>query len=155
MNFERNILIYVPFIFKHINGSLFYRKLKSLKEIMAYDEYLADRIRRTLQEKRIAYAEMKMMGGLLFKVDNKMFCGIHIDKKYGDSLLMARIGEEAYNKEIEKPHCLPMDFTGRPMRGYIFVTPDGFDTEDDLAYYMDLCMAFNPLAKASKPKNRK
>ena len=58
-------------------------------------------------------------------------------------------------KEIEKEHCLPMDFTGRPMRGYIFVTPDGFDTEDDLAYYIDLCMTFNPLAKASKPRNRK
>ena len=125
---------------------------KATKINMAYDEYLADRIRRSLQEKRITYTEMKMMGGLLFKVDNKMFCGIHIDKKYGDSLLMARIGEEAYKKEIEKKHCLPMDFTGRPMRGYIFVTPYGFDTEDDLAYYIDLCMTFNPLAKASKPK---
>jgi hypothetical protein len=122
---------------------------------MAYDEYLADRIRRQLKEKRIHFTDMKMMGGLMFKVDNKMLCGIHIDKKYGDSLLMARIGEDAYEAEIKSEHCLPMDFTGRPMRGYIFVTPDGFDTEDDLSDYLDLCLAFNPLAKASKPKKKK
>lgn len=122
---------------------------------MAYDEYLADRIRRQLNEKHIHFTELKMMGGLLFKVDNKMFCGIHIDKKYGDSLLMARIGEEAYEVELQKEHCLPMDFTGRPMRGYIFVTPDGFDTEESLSHYIDLCLAFNPIAKASKPRKKR
>ena len=122
---------------------------------MAYDEYLADRIRRQLKEKRAPFSEMKMMGGLCFKADNKMLCGIHIDKKYGDSLLMARIGELAYDKEILKDSCLPMDFTGRPMRGYIFVTPEGFDSEDDLSYFLDLCLAFNPLTKASKPKKKK
>ena len=122
---------------------------------MAYDDYLADRIRRQLKEKRIHFTDMKMMGGLLFKVDNKMFCGIHIDKKYGDSLLMARIGEDAYETAIRSKYCLPMDFTGRPMRGYIFVTSDGFDSEDDLSHYLDLCMAFNPLAKTSKSKRKK
>lgn len=122
---------------------------------MAYDEYLADRIRQQLKEKRTSFDELKMMGGLCFKVDNKMLCGIHIDKKFGGSLLMARIGESIYEKELEKPECLPMDFTGRPMRGYIFVTPDGFDTEDDLSYWLDLCITFNPLAKASKPRKKK
>ena len=122
---------------------------------MAYDEYLADRIRQQLKEKKLPYEEMKMMGGLCFKVDNKMLCGIHIDKKYGDSLLMARIGELAYKKEIQKDSCLPMDFTGRPMRGYIFVTPEGIDIEADLSHYLDLCLAFNPIAKASKPKKNK
>lgn len=121
---------------------------------MAYDEYLADRIRRQLNEKHIHFTELKMMGGLLFKVDNKMFCGIHIDKKYGDSLLMARIGEEAYEIELHKDHCLPMDFTGRPMRGYIFVTPDGFDSDADLAYYIQLCLDFNPNAKSSISKRK-
>ena len=96
-----------------------------------------------------------MMGGLCFKVDNKMLCGIHIDKKYGDSLLMAHIGETAYEKEILKITCLPMDFTGRPMRGYIFVTPDGFDTDEELSHYIDLCLDFNPLAKANRPKRKK
>ena len=122
---------------------------------MAYDEYLADRIRQLLKEKRTPFTELKMMGGLCFKVDEKMLCGIHIDKKYGDSLLMARIGGTAYENEIEKSNCLPMDFTGRPMRGYIFVTPDGFDSDDGLAHYLDLCLAFNPMSKASSPKKKK
>ena len=121
---------------------------------MAYDEYLADRIRQQLKAKHITFSELKMMGGLCFKADNKMLCGIHIDKKYGDSLLMARIGIDAYTKELEKPECLPMDFTGRPMKGYVFVTPDGFDTDEDLSYWIDLCLAFNPFAKASKPKKK-
>ncbi|MEZ5196782.1 MAG: hypothetical protein R2764_10365 [Bacteroidales bacterium] len=63
-----------------------------------------------------------------------MCCGIHIDKKYGDSLLMAKIGEVAYHQEIDKEACLPMDFTGRPMRGFIFITPRGFDMDTDLEY---------------------
>ena len=119
---------------------------------MAYDEFLGDRIRQTLKERKANFSELKMMGGLCFKVDEKMICGIHIDKKYGDSLLMARIGEEQYKKEIHKDVCLPMDFTGRPLKGYIFITPDGFDTDDDLLYWIDLCLSFNPIVKASKKK---
>ncbi len=119
---------------------------------MAYDEYLAERISNVLKQKNVSFNTKPMMGGLLFQVNDKMLCGIHIDKKYGDSLLMARIGEDAYPEEITKEFCLPMDFTGRPMRGYIFVTPQGFDMEDDLEYWLDLCLAFNPLAKASKGK---
>ncbi|TNJ42124.1 RNA methyltransferase [Tamlana fucoidanivorans] len=121
---------------------------------MAYDEFLADRIRQHLKDQHIVFSELKMMGGLCFKVDNKMLCGIHLDKTYGDHLLMARIGETAYTNEIEKPECLPMDFTGRPMKGYVFVTPDGFDSDADLSYWIDLCLAFNPLAKASKPRKK-
>lgn len=122
---------------------------------MAYDEFIADRIRRALKELGAQTTEMKMMGGLLFKMDEKMLCGIHIDKKYGDNLLMARIGEDAYERELEKKETLPMDFTGRPMRGYIFVTPDGIDMEDDLKYWLQLCIDFNPLAKASKKRKKK
>lgn len=121
---------------------------------MAYDEYLADRVRAVLRDENADFSEMKMMGGLCFKVDNKMLCGIHIDKKLNESLLMARIGEAAYESEVEKEVCLPMDFTGRRMRGYIFVKSEGFDFEDDLAYWIRLCLAFNPEAKASKKKKK-
>jgi TfoX N-terminal domain len=119
---------------------------------MAYDEHTAERIRRILQEKRARFTDKKMIGGLCFMVNDKMLCGTHIDKKMGDSLLMARIGEEAYEHEIHKKECLPMDFTGRPMKGYIFIKPEGFDADDDLAYWIQLCLDFNPLAKASKKK---
>ncbi len=122
---------------------------------MAYDQYFGERITNILNERKVEFFSKKMMGGLLFMVDNKMLCGIHIDKKYGDSLLMARIGETAYTSELEKDVCLPMDFTGRPMRGYIFVTPEGCDKDEDLEYWIDLCLEFNPFAKASKPKKNK
>lgn len=119
---------------------------------MAYDEFLADRIKRILTDKNVHFTFRKMMGGLLFSVDDKMLCGIHIDKKYGDSLLMVRIGETACTNEIDKKNCLPVDFTGRPMRGYIYVTPDGFDMDKDLDYWITLCLKFNPFAKSSKRK---
>jgi hypothetical protein len=110
---------------------------------MAYDEHLGDRIHHIMQTKNIPFFTKKMMGGLIFMVNKKMCCGIHIDKKYGDSLLMAKIGVDAYKQEIEKEECLPMDFTGRPMKGYIFVTPQGFDLEVDLEYWIDLAISFN------------
>jgi len=121
---------------------------------MAYDEHTAERIRTILTEKRVEFSERNMMGGRIFFVDDKMMCGIHIDKKFGDQLMMARIGEVAYEKEIKKEECLPMDFTGRPMRGYIFITPDGIDHDKDLSYWLDVCLAFNPLAKASPRKKK-
>ena len=96
-----------------------------------------------------------MVSGLLFKMDEKMLCGIHLDKKHGDTLLMARIGEDVYEDELKKAETLPMDFTGRPMRRYIFVTTDGLDMEDDLKYWLQLCIDFNPLAKASPKKKKK
>lgn len=122
---------------------------------MAYDESLAGRIGKVLEEFGTDYTVKKMMGGLLFSVDDKMLCGTHIDKTYGDSLLMARVGEAVYERELEKEECLPMDFTGRPMKGYIFVTPAGFSTNKDLAYWLQLCLDFNPMAKASKKRKKK
>lgn len=68
---------------------------------------------------------------------------------------MARIGEEACATHLDKPGCLPMDFTGRPMKGYLFIIEEGFDMDEDLAYWVDLALAYNPLAKASKKKSRK
>lgn len=62
-----------------------------------------------------------------------MLCGIHIIKN-GNSLLMARIVENAYLNELDKSKCFPMEFTGRPTKGYVFVTPEGFYTDDDLGY---------------------
>lgn len=110
---------------------------------MAYDEHLGDRIRQYLQSKNVSFYDKKMMGGLVFMVNNKMCCGIHIDKTSGDSLLMAKIGDEVYEKEIQKDVCLPMDFTGRPVKGYIFITPNGFDLDTDLEYWIDKAIIFN------------
>jgi len=121
---------------------------------MAYDEFLADRLRNIFLQSKADFYEKKMFAGLCFMVDDKMCCGIHYDKKKQTDLLMARIGEEASVEAMQREGCHPMDFTGRPMKGYVFVTPDGFDSEDDLAYWVGLCLAFNPLAKASKKRKR-
>lgn len=119
---------------------------------MAYDQYTADRIHRYFDDKKVAYLAKKMFSGLVFMVDNKMACGVHFDKKKDTDLLMARIGDIASEKALARDDCYPMDFTGRPMKGYVFVTPDGYDMEDDLEYYLELCLQFNPVAKASKKR---
>ena len=121
---------------------------------MAYDEHLADRIRQIFQEKHIAFEEKKMMGGLCFMLDEKMCCGIHYDKNREIDLLMARIGEEAYTGAINRNGCHPMDFTGRPMKGYVFVDENGFDDDNDLEFWLQLAIDFNPLAKASKKRRK-
>ena len=56
---------------------------------------------------------------------------------------MAKIGVEAYEQEIKKLECLPMDFTGRPMKGFIFITPQGFDMDTDLEYWIDKAIDYN------------
>jgi len=113
---------------------------------MAYSELLADRIRLYFNDLRIAYEELKMMGGLCFMVDNKMCVGVVKED------LMARIGTETYENALTRKGARPMDFTKRPMKGYVFVAPDGIDMEEDLEYWLELALAYNPLAKASKKK---
>lgn len=111
---------------------------------MPYDELLADRIRNTLKEKRVVSTEKKMMGGLCFMVDDKMCVGIVKNE------LMARIDPEIYVQALSKKGCKEMNFTGRPMKGFVFVEPEGIDLDKDLDYWIDLCLDFNPKAKSSK-----
>ena len=113
---------------------------------MAYSEYLADRMRNVFKERKVDFSEKKMMGGLAFMVDNKMCAGI-----IGDQL-MARIGPEAYSDALEMDNVREMDFTGRALKGYVYIDGEGIDTDDQLAFWIDKCLAFNPLAKASKKK---
>ncbi len=122
---------------------------------MAYDEYTADRVARILTDRKVNFYGKKMFGGICYMVEEKMCCGILFNKKKDTDLMMARVGEEAYPEAIKRDGAQPMEFTGRPMRGYIFVIPDGYDTDEDLEYWVDLCLAFNPMAKASKKKVKK
>lgn len=115
---------------------------------MAYDEFLADRIRQNLAEERITFEEKKMMGGLCFMIDHKMCVGI-IKENF-----MARIGPERYELALEMDHCKAMDFTGRPLKGYVYVEPEGIENEDQLKHWIKWCLDFNPLAKASRKKKK-
>ncbi len=115
---------------------------------MAYDLYLADRIKRILQEKHIHFEEKKMMGGLCFMVDDKMCLGVEKNN------LMARIGEENRDLAFSKLGCREMNFTGRPMKNFVFVSPDAIDMDEELDFWVSLCLQYNPFAKSSKKKKK-
>ena len=119
---------------------------------MSFDEGTAQRIREVMLLNNIDFTEKKMFSGICFFVDDKMCCGTHFDKKHNQDLLLCRIGEEQYSREIENDDCIPMEFTGKPMKGYIFVLESGIKTNKQLAYWMQLCLNFNPLAAKSKKK---
>lgn len=111
---------------------------------MAYSEFLADRIRVSLKEKKVPYEEKKMMGGITFMVYGKMCIGIIKEN------LMARIDPDIYSDVLTKKGCREMDFTGRPMKGFVFVEPEGIDMDDDLDYWIGLALEYNPKAKSKK-----
>lgn len=102
---------------------------------MAYDEGLAQRVREYLHELKHV-EEKKMFGGLCFMVSRHMCCGILDDK------LMARVGPDHYEQLLEKEHAFPMDFTGKPMRGMIYVKPDGLESDQDLKAWVHVCLDF-------------
>ena len=113
---------------------------------MAYNEYLADRVSQFLSQKNVNFFEKKMFGGLVFMVDDKMCIGIVKDE------LMARINPDIYEESLLKEGCNKMNFTGRPMKGYVFLTDEAIDLDNDLHYWLQLALDFNPLAKASKKR---
>lgn len=85
---------------------------------MAYDERLADRVRDALAGED-GVTERKMFGALAFMVGGHMACGIVADE------LMLRLGQEGADQALDRPHTRPMDFTGRPLTGMVFVSPEG------------------------------
>lgn len=89
------------------------------------------------------------MGGLCFMIDGKMCVGVEKER------LMARIDPEIYEISLRRKGCVPMDVTGRPMRGFVFVTGEGLASEHDLALWLELALEFNPKAVSSRKKKRK
>lgn len=116
---------------------------------MAYDEYLADRVRQVFAERYVAAIEKKMMGGLCFMVNDKMCAGI-----VGETL-MVRIDPKLYQQALTRLGAREMDFTGRPMKGFLFVEPEGVDADEDLQDWLQLCLDYNPRAKSSKKKTNR
>ena len=79
-------------------------------------------------------------------VDDKMCIGVHTEK------IMARVDPEREEDLLLKPGAKTMDFTGRPMKGFIFVEPNGYDLDEDLKSWVDQCLEYNPKARSSKRK---
>lgn len=108
---------------------------------MPYDPLLEQRVRKFFDARHIKHNAKRMMGGLCFMVKGKMCVGVEKDR------LMARIGPEAYDEALTRKGCRPMDFTGRPMRGFVFVGLEGLKSEKDLASWLELALAYHPTAK--------
>ena len=102
---------------------------------MAYDEGLAHRIREVLVD-RDDVVEKKMFGGLAFMVSGYMCCGVL------DDTLMARVGPGQYESALRRPHARKMDFTGRPMKGFLYVSPAALELDEELAGWVNLCETF-------------
>lgn len=113
---------------------------------MAYNEFLADRVRRLFTEKKVHFEEKRMFGGLCFMVDGKMCVGPVNDN------LMVRIDPDVYEESLTRAGCTKMMFTGREMKGFVFIEPEGTDSDIELKYWVDLALEFNPKAKSSKKK---
>ncbi len=116
---------------------------------MAYNEFLSDRIAQYFKEKHVFFYEKKMFGGICFMVDDKMRVGVNKDE------VMARISPEIYEESLLKKGCKEMNFTGRPMKGFVFLTDEATDLDEDLYSWLQLALDYNPLAKSSKKKTSK
>jgi len=113
---------------------------------MAYNEFLGERISIVLKKRGVVFQEKKMMGGLAMMVDEKMCVGVVKEN------LMVRLDPDLYEDALTRRGCKPMDFTGKSMKGFVFVEPEGVDQEEDLDYWIELALDFNPRAKSSKKK---
>ncbi|OGU31295.1 MAG: RNA methyltransferase [Ignavibacteria bacterium GWA2_35_9] len=112
---------------------------------MAYNEKLAERVREAFAG-ITKVEEKKMMGGLTFMINNKMCVGILKDD------LMARIDPDVYDSVLKRKGCREMDFTGKPMKGFVFVSPEGTKSKKDLSYWVGLALDYNKKAKSSRRK---
>lgn len=102
---------------------------------MAYDETLAERVRSALED-RDDVVEKRMFGGLAFMLGGHMCCGV------SGSDLMVRVGPEAYETALAQPGASPMDFTGRPLTGFVFVDGTAVAADGPLAEWVGRGIAF-------------
>jgi TfoX/Sxy family transcriptional regulator of competence genes len=110
---------------------------------MAYDENLANRMREIFSSFE-KVEEKEMFGGLCFMLNDKMCAGIIREE------LMLRVAPEKHEELVELPGCRDMDFTKRPMKGYLYVSQDVLNSRKELKKWIDLAIDFNAIAKSSK-----
>ena len=101
---------------------------------MAYDEGVAEWLRDAFTNRKDV--NKKMFGSIAFMVSGNMCCGVVNDT------LMARVGPDRYEAALKKPQARKMDFTGKPLKGFVYVAPEGFESDDDLVYWVRLCVDF-------------
>jgi TfoX/Sxy family transcriptional regulator of competence genes len=116
---------------------------------MAYNEKIADMTRDLIALTHKKVEEKAMFGGLCFMVNGKMCVGVEKER------LMVRLDPAKYDEVMEREGCRPMDFTGRIMKGYVFVDAVVLNTKKKLEYWVKLALEYNIIAKASKKKTAK
>ena len=102
---------------------------------MGYNEKLADRIRKLLNRRK-GIEEKKMFGGLSFLLNGKMCCGIIKND------LVVRVGPENYEHVLTQPHTRPMDFTGRPIKGFVYVESNGLSRDVALRKWVNMSLSY-------------
>lgn len=102
---------------------------------MAYNEGMAQRIREELREFSDV-SEKKMFGGLAFMMRGNMCAGI-----IGDTLML-RVGPDQYDQALKWPHARKMDFTGKPLTGFVYVDAAGFESDDDLKHWIGTALSY-------------
>lgn len=115
---------------------------------VAFDDTLARRVRKAL-DSRPDLIEKHMFGGVCFMIRGRMCCGII------DSSLMVRLDPDEADRVADQPHVRPMDFTGKPMRGYLFVDTEGIDSPKALKSWVDRCVAYIETMPTKKAKSKK
>jgi len=116
---------------------------------MTYNEFLSDRIAQFLNESNVHFYEKKMFGGLCFMVNDKMFVVVIKDE------VMARINPDIYRDCLGKKGCKEVNFKGKPMKGFVLLTEEAIDLDEDFKGWLQLTLDYNPLARASKKKTPK
>lgn len=113
--------------------------------VLVYSEMLAGKIRIAIAGQK-GWTEKKMFGGMAFMLDGKMCCGVV------DNDLLVRVGAERYDEALRLPNSRPMDFTGRPMKGFIYVNASGWSKEASLKKWLE--MGTNYVSKLPKKKTK-
>jgi TfoX/Sxy family transcriptional regulator of competence genes len=113
-----------------------------MEAVMAYDDVLAQRISKILEGTH-DLVEKKMFGGVGYLIQGNMACGVNKED------LIIRVGPEAYEQALKQPHVRVFDMTGRPMKGWITVSPNGYQNPKDLEAWIQRGMAF---VKSLPPK---
>ena len=115
---------------------------------MAYDETIAAQVRHLIAKRTHNVEEKTMFGGLCFMVEDKICIGVKKDT------MLVRIAPDVYDIEVEKDGRKPMIHTGKAIKPYLFVDFDEIRTSTDLAYWVNLCLDYNPEAPLSQAKQK-
>src|SRR5687767_15106868 len=116
---------------------------------MPFDEALGERVANSLRRAGLDFREKRMFGGLGFMINDKMCVGVVKDE------LMVRVLDERYDEVLQMPYARQMDFAGRPMKGFVYVSRDGVAGDKELQKWIDLGIEFAKFGQVKSKKTSK